>query len=355
MSKSIAVYLLFSFLTFAMALAIFAEPKSNQGKGIQIIQNPAEKRIDVLLDGTLFTSYIYPAFLKKPVLFPLFTSEGHAITRGFPLSPKAGERMDHPHQVGLWFNHGDVNGFDFWNNSTAIPDAQAKKMGTIIHRRVIKAEGGSSKGTLSVAMDWIQGDGKTVMHENTVFIFKTTPHSRIIDRITKLTALKEKVIFKDNKEGVLGMRVARALEQPSTTPEVFTDSAGRPMNVPSLDNTGVTGLYRNSEGSLGDAVWGTRGPWAMLSGIVEGEKVAVAILDRPGNPGYPTYWHARGYGLFSANMLGEAVFTKEAKELNFSIEPGKSATFHHRIIIFSGETTPDQVTAQQLIFAAEKF
>ncbi len=355
MFKSITTLLLFSLLTFVMVSTISASAKGDKGKGIQVIHKPAEKRVDILINGSPFTSYIYPVTLKKPVLFPLRTAEGHAITRGFPMAPKAGERVDHPHHVGLWFNHGDVNGFDFWNNSGAIPEAEAKKMGTIIHRRVIKAEGGPNKGTLSVAMDWIQGNGKTALQENTVYIFRGTSHSRIIDRITRLTTLKERVIFKDNKEGVLGMRVARALEQPSTTPEVFTDSAGRPMNVPSLDNTGVTGLYRNSEGAWGDAVWGTRGPWAMLSGSVEGEKVTIAILDRPGNPGYPTYWHARGYGLFSANMLGEAVFTKGAKELNFSIEPGKSATFHHRIIIFSGETAPDQVNAQQLIFAAEEF
>lgn len=80
---------------------------------------------------------------------------------------------------------------------------------------------------------------------------------------------------------------------------------------------------------------------------VEGEKVTVAILDRPGNPGCPTFWPARGYGLFSANRLGEAAFTNGAKEMNFLIEPRKSATFHHCIIIFSGETAPDQVNAQQ--------
>ena len=31
----------------------------------------------------------------------------------------------------MWLNHGDVNGLDFWNNSDAIPAAQAPKMGTI--------------------------------------------------------------------------------------------------------------------------------------------------------------------------------------------------------------------------------
>ena len=213
--------------------------------------------------------------------------------------------------------------------------------------------GGKKRGLLEVAADWIQGDGKLVLKEDTTFIFRATPHGRIIDRIIKLTALKEKVTFKDNKEGVLGMRVCRALEQPSKNPEVFTDSAGRPMSVPTLDNTGVTGLYRNADGVTGDAVWSTRAPWTMLSGVVEGEKVTVAILDQPQNPGYPTYWHARGYGLFAANMLGEKVFTNGKKEFNFTIEPGKTALFHYRIIIFSGETAPEQVRAQQELFAAE--
>jgi hypothetical protein len=321
--------------------------------GIQVLNKVSEKRVDILVDGQLFTSYIFPDTLKKPVLFPIRTAEGHSITRGFPLEPRAGERVDHPHHVGLWFNHGDVNGFDFWNNSAAIAADQAGKMGTILHQKILKAQGGPQKGTLTVSANWIQGDGKLVLKEETTFIFRKTVHSRIIDRITKLTALKEKVEFKDNKEGVLGLRVTRALEHPSQSPEVFTDSAGRPMNVPKLDNTGVTGLYRSSEGKTGDAVWGTRGNWTMLSGEVEGEKVVVAILDKPKNPGFPTYWHARGYGLFAANMLGEKVFTNGKSEFNFSLDPGKSALFQYRIIIFSGDTSPEQVEAQQRIFAAE--
>ena len=32
--------------------------------------------------------------------------------------------------------------------------------------------------------------------------------------------------------------------------------------------------------------------------------MTIAIFDHPGNVNYPTYWHARGYGLFAANPLG---------------------------------------------------
>jgi hypothetical protein len=338
---------------FLSCLATASSGAAPKFKGIQVINRPADRRVDVLVDGAPFTSYIFPETLKKPVLFPLITAEGHTITRGFPLEPRPGERVDHPHQVGLWFNHGDVNGFDFWGNSDAIAASEKNKMGTISHKKVIQAVGGKQRGILEVAVDWIQGDGKLVLKEDTTFVFRATPHARIIDRIIKLTAPKDKVIFNDTKEGVLGIRVCRALEQPSKNPEVFTDSAGRPMSIPTLDNAGVTGLYRNADGVTGDAVWSTRAPWTMLSGVVEGEKVTVAILDQPQNPGYPTYWHARGYGLFAANMFGEKAFTNGKKEFNFTIEPGKTALFHYRIIIFSGETTPEQVRTQQEMFAVE--
>jgi hypothetical protein len=73
-----------------------------------------------------------------------------------------------------------------------------------------------------------------------------------------------------------------------------------------------------------------------LSGNKDGENISVTIIDHPKNPGYPTYWHARTYGLFAANPLGEAVFTKGEKQLNFSLDKGESVTFKYKIAIKSG-------------------
>ena len=119
-------------------------------------------------------------------------------------------------------------------------------------------------------------------------------------------------MFGDSKEGVLGIRMARGLEQPSNAPDVFTDASGKPATTKAVNNEGVTGNYVGSDGKTGDAVWGTRGPWTMLQGKVEGEEVTLAILDHPQNPGFPTYWHARGYGLFAANNLGQNAIRSEA-------------------------------------------
>lgn len=326
---------------------------SAQSGSVTITPNEAQRRVDVTIDGKPFTSYIWPTTLKKPTLWPIRAANGAVITRAFPLEAKAGERSDHPHQVGLWFNHGDVNGFDFWNNSEAIKPDQAKKFGTIVHRKVGEVKSTvTGAGELNVEMDWVAGDGTTLLRENTKFIFAGGQGIRTIDRITTLTALDKPVVFRDNKEGVLGMRMTRALEQPATRPEIFTDASGKATAVPVLDNKGVTGEYVSSEGLKGDAVWSTRGRWTLLGGKIDEQPVTVAILDHPKNPGFPTYWHARGYGLFSANMLGAREFSKGKETLDFSIPAGTSATFRHRIVILNAEPTPEAIEAEYKKFTA---
>jgi hypothetical protein len=313
---------------------------------VQVVAKEGDRRVDVLVDGKPFTAYIWPTTVKKPSLYPIRTASGKAITRGFPLDPTPGERVDHPHHVGLWFNYGDVNGLDFWNNSDAIPAKDAPKMGTILHRKVRKTENGKGVGALEVTTEWVTSAGKPLLREDTRFEFRATRDGRAIDRITTLTALDEPVSFKDNKEGVLGLRVTRALEQPADKPEVFTDAQGRPTPVAVLNNEGVTGKYRSSEGLEGDAVWGTRGRWTTLGGVVQGEPVTLAILDHPKNVGYPTYWHARGYGLFAANPLGQAALSNGKETLDFKLAPGQSTTFRHRLLILSGAQTPEKIEAQ---------
>ena len=64
------------------------------------------------------------------------------------------------------------------------------------------------------------------------------------------------------------------------------------------------------------------------------------MLDHPKNVGFPTYWHARGYGLFAANNLGQKVLSDGKEELNFRLEAGKSVTFRHQILILNGAATP---------------
>ena len=329
-----------------VAITAFGQKK---GDRIQLTHNEAQKKVEVSVDGKPFTAYIYPgpAVLKKAALYPIRTAGGNFITRGWPMDPRPGERVDHPHHVGMWFNYGDVNGHDFWNNSTDVDKSHKGPFGTIVHTGVKSMKSGSDKAELTVTADWLDKEGKPMLQETTTFVFRGQGNERSIDRLTTLKALDKDVTFKDNKEGLIAIRLARQLEHPSNKPEVFTDASGLATKVPQMNNTGVTGRYVSSEGVEGDNVWGTRGKWVNLTGIINGENVSVAIVDHPQNIGYPTYWHARGYGLFAANPLAPSVFSngKDAA-MNYVLPAGKSVTFRHRVVITSGAEPGNSVSSR---------
>ena len=313
-----------------------------------------ERRVDVTVDGQPFTSYVWPERVSKPILYPIRTARGTVVTRGFPHEPRAGERADHPHQVGFWLTYGDLDGVDFWGNSEAIPPAERAKMGTIRQREVVAARGGSGRGELEVKADWVAPGPKVVFEEATRFVFHADAATRAIDRIATLTAKGGTSTFRDTKEGMVGIRVARALEQPSNEPEVFTDARGEVTKVPVFDNKGVTGQYTSSEGLKGDAVWGTRARWMALAGHVGDEDVVILICDHPKNPGYPTYWHARGYGLFAANPFGPKAYSNgKDKEQPYSIPAGQPTVLCYRLAILPGPFSAKEAEAVWQDFASQ--
>ena len=335
-------------VSVAIAVVTSHAQQRQQDRGktlpVAVTVNEAAQRVDVEIGGRPFTAYIWPERLKKPVLYPLRSASGTPVTRGWPLDPRPGERVDHPHHVGLWFDYGNVNGIDFWNNSDALKPQDAAKMGVIVHRKIVDARSGADRGTLVADMDWIGPGGVTLLHERAAFTFGGDATTRTVDRVTTLTAADRRVVFNDDKEGLFGLRVARQLEQPSKSPEVFTDASGKATAVPVLDNTGVTGSYTSSEGVTGDAVWATRGRWTMLTGEIGPEALTLAILDHPKNFGFPTYWHARGYGLFAANPLGQKILTDGTQPaLDLTLAPGASVTFRYRLLILEGKAAPDQL------------
>jgi Methane oxygenase PmoA len=326
-----------------------------QTKAVKLVRDDANKKVEVLVDGKPFTSYIYPGpdVLKKAVLYPVRTSTGTLITRGWPLDPRPGERVDHPHHVGVWLNYEDVNGHDFWNNSNTPPNPKGV-YGTIVHTGIKSVKSGKNKGSLVVTANWLDKDGKVMLKEITTYTFQGTDNQRIMDRTTTLTAADKEVLFKDVKDGMFAIRLARQLEHPSTKAEIFTDASGVATKVPSLDNSGITGVYRNKEGIEGEDTWAKRSEWVNLRGTIGEEKISVAIIDHPKNVGYPTYWHSRGYGLFSANPLGQKAFSNGKDVLNFKLAPNQSTTFRFRMVVTSGEVSDTEMNKLTADFGKTK-
>ena len=298
----------------------------------QVKLTQAPDRIRIEIDGKHFSDYIISADSAKPYLHPLRTANGKQITRSFPMDLVEGEKRDHPHHRGLWFSHGDVNGWDFWANEKN-QKGVGKGRGEIKVVKVKDIKNGKKSGSVSTLQDWIDGNGKRLISEARTMTFYSEPASglRTMDFDITLTAIEESV-FGDTKEGVFAMRLVRALEEESTGTMTSVD-AEKEKNV-----------------------WGKRSPWVDYSGTLDGEKLGVVILDHPTNPRHPTYWHSRAYGLFASNIFGIRDFTRDktATGGSMTLKPGETMRFRFRVIIHPGDVKSFDPAASWKKFAALK-
>ncbi|WP_418569153.1 PmoA family protein [Parabacteroides johnsonii] len=328
--------ILFSFFIFLMGCSL-----SKSQPDILIQENKQEKKIDVVVDGNLFTSYRYSTDFEKPFLFPIYSPNGSVVTRGYPLEPRKGERVDHPHHTGLWFNHGNVNGLDFWNNSSAIKDKE--KYGHIVVTKILDVKDGKS-GLIKVLSEWRDEQENVLLEETTEYIIHATDDSRTIDHISTLKAIQN-VTFTDNKEGMIAIRVDRSFEEPTKGSMIFIDEHGNPTEVKTqADNIGVNGVYYSSNGFTGGKVWSTRNDWVLLTGEKDGSIITFGFFDHPDNVGYPFHSHARGYGLFACNNLGSHSYNKQDDEIVYHLIKGDTLVLKHRFHIEAGK---DKISKEQ--------
>lgn len=302
---------------------------------IRVQKDPLRQKIAVTVGKHPFTEFIFTDTMEKPFLYPILAPNGQTITRGFPWNPQPNDPTDHPHHIGLWFNYENVNGLDFWNNSYNIPAEKKPQYGWIRTQKILETVSGA-KGKLVYLANWTDQQKNVLLTEKTTYTFSVIDGNRVIDRATELVAVQD-VSFPDVKDGMLGLRVAHELELPVLETKEYRDDKGIVTKVKATKDASVTGNYLTSEGKQGDAAWGTRGNWCMLYGKKGGDTISIVMIDHPGNIGYPTYWHARNYGLFSANPLGQKVFSQGKQILNFALAKGKRTSFRYRVVIASGK------------------
>jgi hypothetical protein len=280
-------------------------------------------QIHVLKDGQHITTYLYDSVLLKPILFPVYSPSGIRIQRQYPLSIVEGESHDHPHHAGLFFTYGtegEVNGNNFW--------AGQEGLTKIRHSAVTGMETESGRAVLQTQANWIGSAGDLVLVEDRTMVFSGSETENVIDFTFRLKAVGEDVVFKDTKEGMFAIRVADWLSEEKGT-----------------------GMYLNSFGDTTEAnIWGKSAGWVRLEGSKDEKKIGIVIMNHPESVNYPTYWHARGYGLFAANPLGQSVFqegrnVENPESLNFVIPAGDAAIFKFKMIIYEGELSMDQIEA----------
>jgi hypothetical protein len=237
---------------------------------------------------------------------------------------------------------------DFWNNSYAIPAEKKAQYGWIKTDSILQMSNGPV-GILKYHANWVNQQQQVLLEETSFFEFGGTTGKRTIDRVTDLKADTD-ILFTDAKDGLFGIRLSHELQIPEKKDQSFTDNKG---NVTIVKKDAVAnGNYLTSEGKTGDSAWSTRGEWCRVFGKMGNDSVSITIFDHKKNPNYPTFWHARGYGLFAANPLGEKIFTEGKSSLNLRLKKGETIRFRYRVLIENG-------TANESIFRinqeAEKF
>jgi hypothetical protein len=265
-------------------------------------------RVTVKIDGQLFAEYLTRSG-AKPIVWPIIGPTGKPMTRSWPMGEKVpGERADHIHQRSFWFTHGNVNGIDFWAETGDHP------LGVIKHREFVKTQGGP-EAVIVTRNDWIAPDGKRVCEDERTLTFGTDGQSRYIDFDITLKAPDGPVTFGDTKEGCFGIRMI----------DTFNPDAKR------------GGRLVNSKGQVNADAWGKRADWVDYSGPIDGETVGITLMNHPSSFRYPTPWHARTYGLCSANPFGLKDFDPKSQDGSYTMAKGDSITLRYRMWMHKGD------------------
>jgi Family of unknown function (DUF6807) len=307
-----------------------------------------EDQIEVTIGGRPFTTYYFHKDVAKPFLMPLQTPSGVIVSRPFPVfndMSMADRSLPgfEPHQRPLYFDHGDIDGVDFWSEavfSSAYGGANRKQPATprpvrahghMTLMKLDEVQGGPDSGTVRARFSLQDPNNRVLGEETQTYTFRGDERTRTIDCEYVIYALGNAVVFGDTKEGTFAVRLNADLSTPHDH-------------------------MLNSRGAVGEpAIWGKPADWVDYSGTVGGKQVGVVAFDHPSSFRHPTTWHARAYGLLAANPFAAREFTNDEKQDgSWTVPEQKSITFRYRVVIYDGELTPAQLADMYRQYSAVK-
>lgn len=305
----------------------------------------ADDGIVIKIDGKLFTKYVTGDTVgNKPYFYPVIGPTGKGMTRAYPMEDVKGEAQDHPHHRSFYFGHQFINDFDTWHEELTLKERAKgdatklaelkKKLGATRHRETVQAESTGDRARLVATSDYVDATGKLMATDRRTFTFHVAADgSRVVDSEIVFTGVSDDgVTFSDAKDAGFSLRVAHSMS-------VKAGEGGRIVN------------------SLGDRdadAWGKRAPWCDFNGPVGGEHLGIAVLNHPSSFRHPTPWHARDYGLFTANPFGLKSVAGEKEDGAVTLKKGETFTLRHRVIFHRGDEKAAKIAEAYEAYASEK-
>ncbi|MFN7343824.1 MAG: PmoA family protein, partial [bacterium] len=272
----------------------------------------------VKFDGKLFAEYVvYKA--NKPYLWPIIGPTGKEMTRSYPMKDVPGEKQDHPHHRGLNFGHESIAGYDTWAELATFGKSpktseRVKHLGAIKHKSFSKIDGGAT-AVLTALSDYVDAAGKVTSTEERTLTFRVEGDTRIIDVDIDLIASEGDIVVDDKKDAGLSIRVPHS------------------MSVDAKEG----GVIINANGDKDADAWGKRATWCDFNGPVDGEHHGIAMLNHPSSFRHPTPWHARTYGLFTANPFGLSSLKVQPETGAVTLKQDERIKLRHRFIFHKGD------------------
>ena len=296
--------------------------------------------VTIKVNGQVFAEYVVDQ-ANKPYLAPVFGPTGKQMTRNYPMKVIEGEQHDHPHHRGICFGNEGMAGVDTWCEPKSYEAAEAKKPGStaarakgigfIKHREYTELKADAKGAIVAATGDINDVNGKKLLEEEHRMTFRADADTRTIDFDLDYIASEGPITIKDAKDAGFSIRVPSSMA-------VDTKQGGNLVN---------------SEGLTDAATWGKRAKWCDYYGPVEGETLGVAMLNHPGSFRYPTTWHSRTYGLFTANPFGPHSLDKTAEDGTFELKKGERVKLRHRLIFHKGDEKAGKIAEAFEAYAKE--
>jgi hypothetical protein len=304
-------------------------------------------RIRVEIGGQLFTEYVYGDGASRPYCYPVLAPDGTGMTRDFPQKNTPGEETDHRWHRAVFFAHSFMNGVDFWNEKGGDVGKSPATKGNQVHEQLVEVKSGKV-GSLHTRSRWLDPDGKLICTDDRVLRFGGDAQGRYIDYEITLHALPDTpLLMGDNKDGTMAVRVAQWITMLR-------------KNAKSGKEVGGSGHIVDAKGFRDDDVWGKRSEWATFYANKDGKTYGISIMEHPQNLRFPSWWMARGYGLFGKNPFGQRDYeTTKEKPItepigNYTIPAGGSLALKYRLYFHFGDEKAARIAERYADYVAGK-
>ncbi|MBQ0127808.1 MAG: PmoA family protein [Bacteroidales bacterium] len=259
----------------------------------QVVAERIGNRIDVTIGDDFFTSYRFEDDEKYPFFFPVNgPASGGSVT-----SMRNGM---YPHHSSLFFGCDYVNGGNYWQ--------EGLDRGRIISVGARVIESGGNMAVIEDECIWKRPDAEApIIDRRRISICSPDDGLYQIDFDIEMEMLMDVTIGKTN-HSLFSARIATDLTVPQG------------------------GHMVNSRGGKGEKeTFGVESEWLDFYGKRKTGVEGIAILQHPGNPGFPSKWFTRDYGFMSPTPM----FWPEDDRATY-YRKGDKVRLRYRVLVHKG-------------------